>query len=678
MRLDTKIINKKINIYLIITTILFMILILRLFFVMIVKNKNYKEKLKVLSYDNVEKNNAPRGRIYDRNYNIIVDNISVNSIYYKKQRNITKKEEILLSDEITKHINLDMNNITDEIKKEYFAVKYEDIVNKKITKEEYKQKDERKITPKELEKLKRKRITPDELNGMTEDENKSSYLFYLMNKGYNYDEKLIKSKDISEEEYNYFSMNEEKLKGFFIKQTWERTYPYGDTFKSILGTVSTIEQGIPKESKKEYLSKGYNLDDRVGLSYIEKQYDEVLRGTNSIYRIINSYEKELIKEGKRGNDIVLTIDINLQRDIEQILEQEVLNAKKEANTKYYDHSFVVIQDPNTGEILAMAGKKIEYIDKEYKVLDYTPALLTSPMTPGSVVKAASMLVGYNEGAIKIGEYIKDECVKIKSTPKKCSWRTLGTINDIDALALSSNVYQFKTAIKVAGSSYSYNMPFVINNNAFEKYRNMYRSFGLGQKTGIDLPIESSGYTSNDETSGLLLDYVMGQFETYTPIQLSQYISTIANSGTRLKPHILKEIHESSETNEIGTLKEKIEKTELNKIDTKEEYLNRVKEGLHAVTMSSYGLGRNYIDSSHDPSGKTGTSQSFIDTDLDGRIDTETISTAFIGYAPSNNPTVTFTVTSPDSSFPNDYSTFSSLVNLHITKKISNKYYEYYN
>ena len=678
MRLDTKIINKKINIYLIITTILFMILIIRLFFVMIVKNKNYKEKLKVLSYDNVEKDNAPRGRIYDRNYNIIVDNISVNSIYYKKQRNITKKEEILLSDEVSKHINLDMNNITDEIRKEYFAVKYEDIVNKKITKEEYKQKDERKITPKELEKLKRKRITPDELNGMTEDENKSSYLFYLMNKGYNYDEKLIKSKDISEEEYNYFSMNEEKVKGFFIKQTWERTYPYGDTFKSILGTVSTLEQGIPKESKKEYLTKGYNLDDRVGLSYIEKQYDEVLRGTNSTYKIINSYEKELIKEGKRGNDIVLSIDINLQKDIEEILEKEVLNAKKEANTKYYDHSFVVIQDPNTGEILAMAGKKIEYIDKEYKVSDYTPALLTSPMTPGSVVKAASMLVGYNEGAIKIGDYIKDECVKIKSTPKKCSWRTLGTINDIDALALSSNVYQFKTAIKVAGSSYYYNMPFIINNNAFEKYRNMYRSFGLGQKTGIDLPIESSGYTSNDETSGLLLDYVMGQFETYTPIQLSQYISTIANGGTRLKPHILKEIHESSETNEIGILKEKIEKTELNKIDTKEEYLNRVKEGLHAVTMSSYGLGRNYIDSSHDPSGKTGTSQSFIDTDLDGRIDTETISTAFIGYAPSNNPTVTFTVTSPDSSFPNDYSTFSSLVNLHITKKISNKYYEYYN
>ena len=130
--------------------------------------------------------------------------------------------------------------------------------------------------------------------------------------------------------------------------------------------------------------------------------------------------------------------------------------------------------------------------------------------------------------------------------------------------------------------------------------------------------------------------------------------------------------------DIAKLKEEIKPQELNKINTKEEYLNRVKEGLHKVTMSSYGLGRNYIDSSHDPSGKTGTSQSFIDTDLDGKIDTETISTAFIGYAPTNSPKVTFTVTSPDSSFPNNNSDFSSLVNLHITKKISNKYYEYYN
>ncbi|MBP3841064.1 MAG: penicillin-binding protein 2 [Bacilli bacterium] len=667
-------INRRIRIYKVITILLFVGLIYKSFNVMIINQKKYKKKVKILSYNIIEKDNGPRGRIYDRNYNIIVDNVRINSIYYKKKKYITKEDEIKLSDKVSKNIDLNIKNITDDIKKEYYMIKYKESVDKKITKKEYKKKEERKLTSKQLTKLKKDRITKKELDKMTDEENKSAYLYYLMNKGYNYDEKIIKYNNVTDNEYNYFSFNDN---GFYIKENWERTYPYGDVFKSILGTVSTELQGIPKENKHEYLNKGYNLNDRVGLSYIEKEYDKILRGTNNKYKIINSYEKKLIEKAKRGNDIVLSIDINLQKDIEEILKEEVLKAKKEPNTKYYDHSFVVIEDPNTGEILAMAGKKAVLEDGEYKAVDYTPAMLTSPMTPGSVVKAASMLVGYNEGAIKIGEYIKDECIKIKSTPKKCSWRTLGTINDLDALALSSNVYQFKTAMKVANANYYYNMPFVINNDAFKKYRDMYRSFGLGTKTEIDLPIESSGYKSNDETPGLLLDYVMGQFETYTPVQLSQYISTIANNGTRLKVHLLKEIHEPSETDEIGKLKQKIEPVELNKINTKEEYLNRVKEGLHRVTMSSYGLGRNYIESIHDPSGKTGTSQSFIDTDLDGKIDTETISTAFIGYAPSNNPKITFTVTSPDSSFPNENSNFSSLVNLHITKKISNKYYEYY-
>lgn len=668
-------INKRITLYLVVVILLFLTIIIRLFKVMILDHNKYIKQIEKLSYSTVEKNSAPRGRIYDRNYNIIVDNISVKTINYKKDKNISDKEELKLIDKVINHLDIDYSKLTDDMKKDFFIVKYPDKAKSKITKDEYKEKDERKITSKQLETLIKQRISEEEIN-FNELDSKKSYLYYLMNNGYTYDEKIIKVK-ASEEEYAYILEHSKELKGFTVSNSWERIYPYGDTFKSILGTVSTLEQGIPKEDKNYYLSRGYSLDDRVGLSYIEKQYEELLRGTKDKYEVVNSHNLKLVKQGRRGKDIVLSIDINLQQKIEEVLSEEVIKAKSEANTSFYDHSFVVIQDPNSGEILAMSGKKVEKENGEYRIIDYTPAILTSPMTPGSVVKAASMLVGYNTGAIHIGEYMQDECVKIKSTPQKCSWRTLGYINDIDALALSSNVYQFKTAMKVAGVNYSYNMPFKINNNAFSLYRDMYHSFGLGVKTEIDLPIESSGYSSSDETPGLLLDYVMGQFETYTPIQLSQYISTIANGGERLRPHLLKEIHDSSETEEIGKLIAKTEKKVLNKIETEDKYLNRVKEGLHAVTMSSYGLGKNYIDSVHDPSGKTGTSQSFIDTDNDGIIDTETISTAFIGYAPSINPTVTFTVTSPDSSHPNSNVNYNSLVNLHITKKISQKYYELY-
>ena len=193
----------------------------------------------------------------------------------------------------------------------------------------------------------------------------------------------------------------------------------------------------------------------------------------------------MIKEGKRGNDIVLSIDINLQQELENILADEVSKAKGEANTEYYDHSAAVIQDPATGEILAMASKQIV----DGKIIDNTTSILTSPVTPGSVVKGASILVGYNNNAIKIGERMVDECIQIRGVKKKCSYRTLGNIDDITALAMSSNVYQWKTAIKLTGNTYRRGMTLPLDQSAFDKYRKMYHSFGLGVKTEIDLPVE---------------------------------------------------------------------------------------------------------------------------------------------------------------------------------------------
>ena len=170
---------------------------------------------------------------------------------------------------------------------------------------------------------------------------------------------------------------------------------------------------------------------------------------------------------------------------------------------------------------------------------------------------------------------------------------------------------------------------------------------------------------------------MGQYETYTPIQLSQYITTIANGGERLAPHLLKEVHSSSETEEIGKLESTVEKKVLNKIDTKEEYMARVKEGFIAVLNSPGGYGVGYMNPAMHPAGKTGTSQSFIDTNNDGRIDTETITSSFIGYAPYEDPKMSILVTSPDSSHPNSNTDYASLVTYRITREITAKYSEMY-
>ena len=669
-----QIISRRFIVFLVVVLLLFGIVGVKLYTVMVVDHDKYTEELADLSYTTVEGTSTPRGRIYDRNYNIIVDNKAVKSITYKKDKGVTTSDMIRLAYEVAPHLDLSYASLTDRAKREFYLALHPKICNKKITEKEYQQVETGELSTTDLMELKIKRITDSELNSFSEEDLRAAYLYYLMNRGYTYDEKIIKD-EASDQEYAYIAEHNKELEGFNTKLDWERVYPYGDTFKSILGTVSTTTQGLPAEEKGEYLAKGYALNDRVGLSYIEKQYEEYLKGEKATYEVVNSHELKLVEEGRRGNDIVLTIDIKLQQEVERILSEQVLKTKSEANTEYYDHSSVVIQDPNTGEILAMASKKLV----GDKIVDNTTEILTSPVTPGSVVKGASMLVAYNTGAVKIGEYMIDECVKVAGAPEKCSSQTLGRINDITALAKSSNVYQFKAAIRVNGQEYSRGMKLNFNQKAFDTYRDMYHSFGLGVKTGIDLPVESVGVGADEDvSSGNLLDFVMGQYETYTPIQLSQYISTIANGGSRLVPHLLKEVHKATDDSSLGDTILTVEKKVLNTIDTTPEYMARVKEGFYAVIHSDGGYGRGYIEDKWDGAGKTGTSQSFIDTDNNGIIDTETITSSFVGYAPANNPVMSIMVTSPNSSHPNSNTDYASLVTYHITREVTNKFFELYN
>ena len=652
--------------------ILFSIVLWKLGEVMLVKEKDYQKDLAILTHAKVYGTSSPRGRIYDRNYNILVDNKSLKTITYQKKKGVSALEMIEVARKIAPHLDLDYQRLTTRSKKEYFFALNREYCDSLVTEKEKEKVVKRKMTQHELNELEIERI-PEEKLEYSEEEKKVAYIYYLMNKGYAYEEKIIKS-DVTDKEYAYVSENNELLEGFNTKIDWERVYPYGDTLKSILGTVSTSSQGIPAELKDYYLEKGYSLNDRVGLSYIEKQYEDYLKGEKALYEVVSSHETKLIQEGSRGKDIVLTIDINLQQEVERILGEQILRAKGEPNTEYYDHSSVIIQDPKTGEILAMAGKR--YVNGEIK--DNTISILTSPITPGSVVKGASMLVGYNTGAVHIGERMLDECVKVAGVAEKCSSvNNLGVIDDITALAKSSNVYQFKIAIRVNGQEYFREMKLNFNQSSFDTYRSMYHSFGLGVKTGIDLPVESNGYTSKDKAAGNLLDFVMGQYETYTPIQLSQYITTIANGGERLAPHLLKEVHSSSETDEIGALESTTEKKVLNTINTAPEYMARVKEGFKAVLNSPRGYGVGYMNTAMRPAGKTGTSQSFIDTDNDGRIDTETITSSFIGYAPYDNPKMSIVVTSPDSSHPNSSTDYASLVTYRTTREIAQRYMEMY-
>jgi len=660
-----------------IVLILFFIVIgVKLFSLQILSYDEYNTKLTSATEKTIEGSSAPRGRIYDRNYNLLVDNKAIKTIYYKKQSGITKKEEIELSYIVGELLDIDYSKLSDYRLKNFWYQQNYDLARERITDKEWDLYSKRKLDDKDIEDLIFERITEEDLSGYTNKDKEAAYIYYLMNKGYSYAEKVIKNKNVTETEYAKISENIDSLKGFNTKLDWERIYFYGDTFKSILGSVSSDTQGIPEELASIYLEKGYSLDDRVGISYLEYQYEDYLKGTKPVYKIGDNNEYILVSQGKRGNDIVLTIDIELQKYLENMLSNEVLKTSNEPNTKYYNRSFAILSNPQTGEILAMSGKQVTK-DKtgKKKVIDYTPGITTLPVTPGSVVKGASMLVGYKYNAIEPGSVIKDECIKIKDTPEKCSWRTMGNIDDLYALRYSSNVYQYKIAIKVGNGDYQHNKGLKIDESAFDKYREMYASFGLGVKTGIDLPVESLGYSGTSKLPGHLLDFSIGQYDTYTPIQLSQYINTLANGGTKLKPYLLKEVYSPAINDKdlFGDLIHATEKETLGSVDVEKEYMDRVRLGFNQVVTN--GLGYGYMGNYHNSSGKTGTSQSFIDTDGNGVVDTETITTSFIGYSPSENPKISIVVVSPDVSLPD--SNYQSAVTKRISSQLVNKYFSIY-
>ena len=671
----TSVINKRFKVLIVLVILLFSFLAASLYYIQIIKNDYYKEQLKVLSQVIVDGGSSVRGRIYDRNGRIIVDNKAVKTIYYKKSNGVTTNEEVVMAYKIANAIKLDYSKLNSYDLKNFWIINNPRSAKEKITDDEWKKLDERKITLDDIQQYKIDRVTEEDLSSYDELDKKAAYIYYLMNNGYYYAEKIIKNSDVTDEEYAYIAENSDDIKGFGTKLDWERDYPYGDVFRTILGNVSSSTNGLPAELKDSYLAMGYSMSDRVGTSYLEYQYESILRGTKTKYTIDEDGNYVVLEEGQRGNDIVLSIDIELQKKIEKIVSEELVYTRaNDKYTKFFDRAFVVISDPNTGEILAMVGKRLVEEDGEYKVYDMSAGVINASITPGSSVKAASHTVGYVTGNLKIGEVRNDACIKIAATPIKCSYTQYGNINDAQALSYSSNTYQFQTAIKVGKGNYRYDQPLYLKEEAFDIYRDIFAEYGLGVKTGIDLPNEALGFKGTGTAAGLLLDFSIGQYDNYTPIQMSQYINTVATKGTRTKPTLLKKVYAPDKdglTNLIYTNTPVV----LNRVHMDKKYFDRIHEGLHMVFASGTGYG--FIDNKYKPAGKTGTSESFVDSNGDGKIDTETLSTSLIAYAPYNNPTVTFTVITPNVGTGDINFGQMSKVNKRLAQKISKKYFEIY-
>jgi cell division protein FtsI/penicillin-binding protein 2 len=414
-----------------------------------------------------------------------------------------------------------------------------------------------------------------------------------------------------------------ELPGVDIVEDPIREYRYGSLFSQFIGKVGPIQENV-----NYYLSRGYRMNEWVGTSYLEEQYEEQLRGSEGSIEVYVDKKLRPIGEpvhtmGQRGNDLILTIDRKLQQTIEETIAKTI--EENELVTK----AFFVAMDPNTGEIFGMSNSH------------QTIGTGKTSYAAGSTIKMATVLMGLHKGIVTPSTVIIDKPLTLPGNMVKRSWKQLGAVDAYTALQKSSNIYMFNIGLKLA----EFNGGTYYNPNAFDEAFYYFSQFGLGVKTGIDLPegYEFDGYKSDERKLGLLADFMIGQYHNYTPLQLAQYVATIANGGYRIQPYLVKEIRRGvPEDNELGQVIMRREPTVLNQIEMSQEHLEIVQRGMEMVTEpggTAYGTFGNFPIK---VAAKTGTAQ----TVKDGQPGLN--STLLVGYAPADNPQIVFACVVPES------------------------------
>lgn len=633
--------NRRINFIFGLVVFIFAIMVLRLGYLQIAQGSHYKQLIK--NDENITVNESvPRGRIVDRNGKVLVDNASKMAITYTRGRKTSQKKMLETAKKLSSLIKMDTDKITDRDKKDFWVTLHPQKA-KDLMKKEQSMLEDGSISQEQYDEQQRKKIGKKQLSELSKKDLQILAIYREMNAGSTLDPQTIKNEDVTEKEYAAVSQQLSKLPGVNTSMDWDRKYPYKDTLRGIFGDVSTSTEGLPKELTEQYLSKGYSRNDRVGKSYLEYQYEDVLRGkkkqmkytTDKSGKVINS---EVVNPGSRGHDLQLTIDIDLQKKVESLLDKQIAKLRSQG-AKDMDNAMIVVQDPKNGDILAMAGKQIS---KNGKLTDYDIGNFTAQFAVGSSVKGGTLLAGYQNKAIKVGEQMVDEPLKFQGGLTKRSYFNKDgrvTINDKEALMHSSNVYMFKTALKLAGDPYYSGMPLPNDISiAGQKLRKGLNQVGLGVKTGIDLPNETNGQIEPlTNNPGNYLDLSIGQYDTYTPLQLSQYVSTIANNGYRIQPHIGLSIHDATNKDELGPVKRKVKGNVLNKVNNSQKEIDEVKDGFKMAFNEKDGTGyASFKDTVVPSAGKTGTAEVFQDGE-------PRVNSTYIGYAPIKDPKLAFSI-----------------------------------
>ncbi|OIJ16735.1 hypothetical protein BKP37_05785 [Anaerobacillus alkalilacustris] len=638
----------RLNILFFVVFLLFSALILRLGVVQIVQGEEYQRKLE-RTVNVIAKNEAPRGVMYDRFGHTVVENKLVLMVTYTNA-NVSNEEKLRVAERLNELIDVDTNKVTERDMKDYWIITNREEANNLVTRDEMRELENDAM---DIYRLQLDRITEEHLNELTEKDIEIIAIKREFDRGFAHTPQRVT--EVTYEEAARVLEHLSEMPGIDIIRDSERNYVYGSSFRQFFGGVGSI----PRDSIDFYLSRGYYRSDQVGISQLEQQYEDVLRGDKEVLEHVLDGSGRLIDQpietpGQRGKDLILTVDMELQQHVEKIVYDEIQRLKSMNGFLGVPAAYVVLIEPYTGEVLAMSGFREN--SQTNNLSSYEIGNIYNAFEMGSAVKGATVLTGFQEGVAQPGTFFNDRTINIGGQ-RMSSVSAMGRINDLTALERSSNVYMAEIAMALGGTynhaqgRWSGNIPI-----GYETMRYNFNQFGLGVKTGIDLPSEATGFNGGiPNTIGNLLYFSIGQFDTYTPLQMAQYTATIANGGYRISPRLVREIREPSTIEgELGNVVKQFAPNVLNRIDMKDDYIKRVQEGFRLVVHGSRGTARALSNNSYKVAGKTGTSQLFFVRDANNNVIRDRSGNAirgnnqiFVGYAPFDNPEVAFAVIVPD-------------------------------
>lgn len=259
----------RLNVLFFIVFLLFSAIIIQLGKVQIIDGETYRNEVNKKE-DVTVSTPVPRGKMFDRQGHVIVNNKPLRTVTYTKMRGVDSKEVLQVARDLAKLIEMsqeDMDKLTETDKKDFWMQLNEKRAAAKVTKEDEskfrKQEIEGKELDKKVEELRRERITQEELNELSKEDIEVLVIKSKMNAGYKMTPQIVK-KDVSQNEYAVVSERLASLPGVDTTVDWEREYPNDKILRSILGSVSNENEGLPREQLDYYLVRDYNRNDRIG------------------------------------------------------------------------------------------------------------------------------------------------------------------------------------------------------------------------------------------------------------------------------------------------------------------------------------------------------------------------------------------------------------------------------